>query len=103
MCSQSGTTTFFPSERASASSLTPASDSAQPVAVPARTLADLLACFDISAVDLLKVDIEGAEWELLQGFPHDILVRAIVMEWHEDLHGHSVREVDGLLPQHDIS
>ncbi len=52
-----------------------------PVTVPTVSLAELLDANDIDDVDLLKLDIEGAEWEVFDG-PVDPRVAAIVGEVH---------------------
>jgi hypothetical protein len=51
------------------------------VEVPARTLATLLDEAGLESVDLLKMDIEGAEWEVFEsGLP--VYVRALMGEVH---------------------
>ena len=53
-----------------ASSLIAAPHSSAPIRVPALTLESLLGVAGIDRVDLLKIDIEGAEWEILgEGVP----------------------------------
>jgi len=52
-----------------------------PVTVPAISLAELLDAHDLDGVDLLKLDVEGAEWEIFDG-PVDPRVAAIVGEVH---------------------
>jgi FkbM family methyltransferase len=55
------------------------------LAVPARTLADVFADHGIATVDLLKMDCEGAEYEILEGAAAaGVLsrVRRIAMEAH---------------------
>lgn len=51
------------------------------VTVPAVSLEDLLDSHGIDRVDLLKLDVEGAEWEMLEG-QIDPRVAAIVGEVH---------------------
>ena len=55
------------------------------VAVPAVTLAGLLAQHKIERIDLLKLDCEGAEYPILMGAPAETLakVERIVMEYHD--------------------
>ena len=52
-----------------------------PVTVPAVSLTELLDAHGIDDVDLLKLDVEGAEWEIFDG-PVDPRVAAIVGEVH---------------------
>jgi hypothetical protein len=59
---------------------------AQPTSL--RTLSQLLNESGIDQVDLMKVDIEGFEWEMLAGAPEVFSthrVRAMAMEIHESL------------------
>src|SRR5262249_19538983 len=49
------------------------------------TISPAMRPFDVDAIDLLKVDAEGAEWEILQGvedsdWPH---IRQLVLEVHD--------------------
>ena len=62
---ESGRTTFYPEKEGWASSLEPRPDS-RPIEVDLVTVSDLLAHVGARHVDLLKVDIEGAEWPLLE-------------------------------------
>jgi FkbM family methyltransferase len=52
--------------------------------VPTVTLADVLATHSLPAIDLLKMDCEGAEYEILEAAVHEALprVRRIAMEAH---------------------
>jgi FkbM family methyltransferase len=67
-----------------ASSLTPQSDRVHRVRVPSISLADFLAEKNISAVDLLKVDIEGAEIDLFLDSDEEVLlsIGQICVEFH---------------------
>ena len=49
------------------------------------TLADFLLEAGLESVDLLKMDIEGSEWEVLFSTPTSVLrsVRYILLEYHE--------------------
>lgn len=66
------------------------------VKVPAVSLSAVLA--SVTMVDLLKVDVEGAEYEILQATPASVLaqVRRIVVEYHP-LRGHHVSDIVALL------
>jgi len=79
---EEGERTFYRSDLDSwGNSLDNTEDSQEAVRVPARKLASLLDGAGIERVDLLKMDIEGAEWEVLQEGPPD-RVEAIVGEVH---------------------
>jgi len=53
--------------------------------VQATTLTDLIAEHGIEQIDLLKMDVEGAEYDILLNCPVDTLkkVRRLVMEFHD--------------------
>jgi hypothetical protein len=54
-------------------------------------------------VGLLKVDIEGAELDMLTSFDDWDRVDAIVLEWHGDLLAASVEDARSLLRGFDLS
>src|SRR5205823_3461478 len=56
------------------------------VVIPGRTLASLLSECSVEHVDLLKVDIEGAEVPLFAATPDELLkrIRQITIEFHDD-------------------
>ena len=82
ICGESGARSFYRSDTSSlASSLEPAVPSQSSIRVPTLSLDDLLDSHEIERVDLLKLDVEGAEWELFEdGVPPRI--RSIVGEIH---------------------
>lgn len=55
------------------------------IPVPSVTLADFLRAEQLDAIDLLKMDIEGSEWEVLFSTSPVVLgnIRHIVLEYHE--------------------
>jgi len=55
------------------------------VEVPAMTLAALFEQYELEAVDLLKVDIEGGEYAMLAACQPDVLrrCRVIALEYHD--------------------
>jgi FkbM family methyltransferase len=65
----------------------------EPVRV--TTLAQAFADNRIKRCDLLKLDCEGAEYDILLQAPHDLLagIGAIVLEFHDHLSGHTHYEV----------
>ena len=50
--------------------------------MPSVSLDELVELFEISEIDLLKMDIEGAEYEVLSNFKRLDLVKQISLEWH---------------------
>jgi FkbM family methyltransferase len=81
-----GTEAFYAADAAAGN---PVGDTLSPipgreaVSVPVLRLDDVLAEAGVSAVDLLKVDVEGAELRLLEGAPRTLAAtRRIVMEVH---------------------
>ena len=57
------------------------------IEVEMLTLADLLRLAAIERVDLLKLDIEGAEWDVLEGFSSELslAVDQLTVEFHDFL------------------
>jgi FkbM family methyltransferase len=92
---------FFPSDDAWESGSTPSEDRGGAVVVQGRSFATLMREFGLDRVDLLKVDIEGAEWALVSSLD-ERQFGTLVMEWHADMHGHSIEELRPLLPTHEV-
>lgn len=58
----------------------------QPLSVvPGISLGQLLREYAVESVDLLKIDVEGGEYAILEGTPSDVLsrIRNIVFEYHD--------------------
>lgn len=55
------------------------------VTVPSITIAELIDRYKLARIDLLKMDIEGSEWEVLHSTPPSVLnsIRRIQFEYHE--------------------
>jgi len=55
------------------------------VEVPSLTIAELMERYHLAEIDLLKMDIEGSEWEVLLSTPTSVLrrIRRIQFEYHE--------------------
>ncbi len=55
------------------------------VRVPCVSLADLAGRWELKQIDLLKMDIEGSEWEVLFSTPAAVLqlIQRIQFEYHE--------------------
>jgi FkbM family methyltransferase len=62
-----------------------AGDRARSLDVPARTLGSVVDRFELDRIDLLKIDVEGAEVDILLNSPQDVLQRAnqITVEFHD--------------------
>lgn len=82
---ESGTTTIFRSHARCASAVLNARDSNNAVEVPAVTLEDLCDRWQLRAVDLVKIDIEGSELSILQTSPPTLLqsIGQITCEFHD--------------------
>ena len=78
-----GTARFKIDENPEASHLS--EDVGGTVEVESRTLGSILAEADVSHVDLLKVDIEGAEFPMLMGASSEVLgkIKQITIEFHD--------------------
>ena len=71
------------------------------VAVRSTTLARAFERHGIARCDLLKLDCEGAEFEILLGLPDEILSRIarIVLEYHEHVTAHTHEELAARLSE----
>ncbi len=60
------------------------SDTTKKTAIRVRGVAGVLAELGLEHVDVIKVDTEGAEWDILTAFPEEVLARAqlVVGELH---------------------
>lgn len=74
-------------------------EGAQEVVVKTVTLADVFDYAQVHAVDLLKVDIEGAELEMLESSPDDLLRRIgqITIEFHDFLDAGQLPRVKAII------
>lgn len=83
------------------SSLVPRAQS-KPIDVPVRTLKNLMEEANVDYIDLLKFDIEGAEYQTFKVFDTIQHVRALIGEIHLDLIGRSKQEMLDLLKGFNI-
>lgn len=78
----------------------PHSSSSKEIKVPSVSLHELFVRNKLKRIDVLKIDVEGAEYDiLLSALPEDLRkIRAIIMEYHDFLgHGHNKTELISLL------
>lgn len=96
IAAESGERTFYRSDSAAWANSFDLVDPVQsPMRVSALSLADLVSSQDVKSVDLLKIDVEGAEWEVFgNGVPAG--VRAIVGEVHAN-RGRTLEEFFALI------
>lgn len=90
-----GPVTFYSARESWASSLSPR-DGARPTTVDGMTIRDILARAQLNRVDLVKLNIEGAEWPLLEHGQIQAVTDCIVGELHHDS-GRTVDEARRLL------
>lgn len=69
------------------------------IAVKARSLSDVIQRTAQGKCDLLKLDCEGAEYDILMKSPRDALVkiRRIVMEYHDNVTDYSHKDLADFL------
>lgn len=103
VAARAGAATLFLGPSSWSSSLVPRDTRRDSVAVRAWTLDELLCSWSITHVDLLKLDIEGAEFEVLRETSVLPRVAAVVAELHYDLAPSSPAEVTSLLAGFELS
>jgi FkbM family methyltransferase len=74
-----------------------ASGTVDGVVVPAMSLETLCRRLGIGRIDLLKIDVEGSEWEVLSACPERFDIGEIVGEVHDDLMPVSAAEFRDML------
>ena len=82
----------LPSQRRS---LVPSGKESSGIQVQSRTLSQLIREQGVNQIDLLKMDIEGGEYEVLLSTPPAVLrnIRRIALEYHGDCAPHSKEEI----------
>jgi FkbM family methyltransferase len=96
-----GTVPFYPSDESIASSLRPAAGADRRVCVPGVSIETLMRRQGLGSVDLVKMDIEGAELEALRTAPLEH-IGELVAELHYDLIGADEAAVRRLLEDFDL-
>jgi len=103
LAARSGSLRLAPPLDASGDSWYSAEDGRAKVEVPCTDLATLMARNDHEHIDLLKLDIEGSEYEVLQSIlKHSIPIRQICVEYHHGIlpgirRSHSIRSMLSLM------
>lgn len=54
----------------------------EPIIVELKSLESISNMINIFEIDILKIDIEGLEFKILQNLPKDILIKQIIVEFH---------------------
>ena len=91
VASQKGERKFFSLKKNGMGSSFIKRPSADIIKVSAISIDDLLRELRWQEIDLVKFDIEGAEWEVFENAPLN-QIKALIGEYHEDLTGHSVED-----------
>lgn len=70
--------------------------------IPVLTLAEILQRCDVSRCDFLKMDCEGAEYDILLSAPRHLLerIRHIALEYHVGMNDHTPEELERHLVNH---
>lgn len=77
--------------------------SGEGVEVPVRSIASAVDELGLGPVDLIKFDVEGAEYQAFAAYGGRHQVHALVGELHEELMGRSAEEFAALFPHHRVS
>ncbi len=67
------------------------------------TMDSIMKKYELTMIDILKVDIEGFEYEIFKNFINSSSVRYIMVEIHPFLSGHSQEEFLKLLPDFKVT
>jgi len=98
----SGTSRFHSARSSWASSLDPPEgEVSEEIEVPTATVADVLAQGGLERVDLVKIDVEGAEWPLLETQALQHVTSCIVGELHL-ADGRTPEDARRMLPGWDV-
>ena len=97
-----GSATFFSSENSLASSLVADAGARRPLPVRTVSLDDLMDELGLDGIDLLKLDVEGAEYDVLSSTTRLGSIRAIAGEVHPELIPCAPDEFFALLTDFDV-
>lgn len=101
VAAEGGDVTLYRTDWTLTNSLIPSTGGA-PVSVKAVSLDWLVEGPCGGAVDLVKLDVEGAEYAVMRASQRRDSIPVLVGELHEDSMGASIDEFEALLPQHDV-
>lgn len=94
-----GTVDFYiDEEHPLGSSLLAREGARKKVSINAHSLKSIQEKAEFPRIDLVKFDIEGAEWEVFKQYPNRNKIGAMVGEVHEDLMGASKTDFEALWP-----
>jgi FkbM family methyltransferase len=74
----------------------------KPFTVDCLTFDDVCRRIEVPAVDIVQFDIEGAEYDMIRSSMMVPKAQHLIGEVHEDLMGHTVTELQSLLPHHHV-
>lgn len=97
IAAQSGERMFYTMPHQGMSSSFIKQDKAEAITVPTISLDEVLDNSGWQQVDLVKFDIEGAEWEVFKNAPLE-RIKALIGEYHEDLVGKPLNDFIALFP-----
>jgi FkbM family methyltransferase len=96
---ENGVRNFFVyPDKGISSSLTQRIEGQQPVSVITKNLDSLIIDLKLEKIDLLKIDVEGAEYEIFSSLKQKTKIGAIIGELHLDLMKASLEEFKQTLP-----
>jgi len=75
----------------------------QALTVPSMTIDSIMEETHVDTVDLMKIDIEGAEFEAIQAFVGLAAVNVLVGEFHADLSGRTLPDFVALLDDFEVT
>lgn len=99
---QKGAISFFRNEKHNASSLHRRSDADSEIVVTALTLRDIFEQNHIDVADIVKFDIEGAEFDCFQDWQDWFRIKTITGEIHEDLASSERYDLVKVFAQHYV-
>ncbi len=102
LSSRSGQATLYVADRPLRASLKDPRESGRTVTVEAISLDSAIRELSIGRIDLLKMDIEGAELDVLSSSEHLDSIETIVGELHPELLGEPIQEFFAVLSEYEI-
>ena len=72
------------------------------ISVSTRNLDSLMTELGLDSIDVLKIDVEGAEHEVLEGFTRMRDVATVIGEYHPAIHGRRFEELESAFDGFDL-